>query len=95
MFTFTCVHIVLMEVMDVNNVTVKNSEENRRTNHNYCSVPQCRQYLEAGVSLHLFPKDNTMRLKWEAALKFGKPSSSSMKVCSNHFIKTDYFPASK
>lgn len=61
-------------------------------NTNYCCVPQCSRYAENGVHLHLFPKNATRRKKWEVALKMGKPATDSMKVCSVHFLPTDYFP---
>lgn len=44
---------------------------------------------------HLFPKNDNLRKKWEAALKMGKAASATMKVCSAHFVPADYFPSSK
>lgn len=67
-------------------------EENKKRNTNYCCVPQCSNYAGKGIHLHLFPKDVDLKKAWEVALRMGKPASTSMKVCSTHFLPSDYFP---
>ena len=59
----------------------------------YCCVPQCNNYASEGLSFHKFPSNIDLKRRWETALKMGKPSSSSMRVCSAHFLKSDYFPS--
>ena len=56
--------------------------------HAYCSVPQCKQYQEAGISFHGFPNDVPIRKKWIFALKIGKNVTKFMKVCSRHLLLT-------
>ncbi|XP_034256871.1 uncharacterized protein LOC117654377 [Thrips palmi] len=61
----------------------------------YCCVPQCSNYICEAIWGHTFPKIGAERKKWEVALKMGKPASASMRVCSAHFVPTDYFPGAK
>jgi len=70
------------------------SEKKRRVT-NYCCVPQCSTYFSSAISLYFFPKNKELKKKWERTLKMGKPASSSMRVCSQHFLPKDYFPGSK
>ncbi|XP_034255339.1 THAP domain-containing protein 6-like [Thrips palmi] len=67
--------------------------DKKKRNSNYCSAPQCSQYADTGISMHLFPKDVKVKRQWEVALKMGKPASSAMRICSRHFLPSDYFPA--
>lgn len=78
--------------MDPNFGGKEGAPGDKKRNTNFCSVPQCRNYGGNGIHLHQFPKDTTKRAKWEAVLKMGKPASDSMKVCSAHFLGSDYFP---
>ncbi|XP_066596900.1 uncharacterized protein [Prorops nasuta] len=66
--------------------------DKKKRNTNYCCVPQCSNYADTAGSLHLFPKDKRRRSQWETALKMGKPASNTMRVCSHHFLPSDYFP---
>jgi len=61
----------------------------------YCSVPQCNNYYREGLGFHLFPKNEDKRRRWEVALRMGKPASSTMYVCGEHFVPSDYFPSGK
>lgn len=70
--------------------TIAGTSKTKRNTHN-CCVPQCAEYSQKGTSMHLFPKNVEYRKKWECVLKLGKPSSDYMKVCSKHFLPTDYF----
>ncbi|KAL1416270.1 hypothetical protein MTO96_028103 [Rhipicephalus appendiculatus] len=65
----------------------------------YCCVPLCKQYgyldsCGCKVSFHRFPNDPEMRKKWLVAIKREEGPlfrvSNTTKVCSNHFVETDY-----
>lgn len=43
------------------------------------------------ISLHKFPKDNKIAMRWKRKLKI-KSQSSVLRVCSKHFNLTDFFP---
>ncbi|KAL1481045.1 hypothetical protein MTO96_050519 [Rhipicephalus appendiculatus] len=67
----------------------------------YCCVPLCKQYgyldsCGCKVSFHRFPNDPEMRKKWLVAIKREEGPlfrvSNTTKVCSNHFVETDYLP---
>jgi len=61
----------------------------------YCCVPECSNYYRAGLSFHLFPQSRDQKKRWEDALKMGKPATSRMYVCGDHFLPSDYFPSGK
>lgn len=60
-----------------------------------CSVPYCKTYGAPGISFHLFPKNPLMRSKWQIALGMHKPITGAMKVCSQHFQRSDFYDTSK
>uniref|UniRef100_A0A0K8RLC7 THAP-type domain-containing protein n=1 Tax=Ixodes ricinus TaxID=34613 RepID=A0A0K8RLC7_IXORI len=66
----------------------------------HCCVPVCTQYGyvdKSGrkVSYHRFPGDAEIKKKWIAAIKRDEGPlfqvSKSTKVCSFHFLHTDFF----
>lgn len=63
--------------------------EKTRERHN-CCVPGCSAVKNADNHMHNVPKDDHMRKKWQIAIKSGKNLSSTMKVCSRHFVQSDY-----
>ena len=58
----------------------------------YCSVPQCSSYKTTDNTLHYFPHDPSLALKWKNILKIGKPLQRFMCVCSLHFTEDDHRP---
>lgn len=60
----------------------------------YCVVPGCKNNaLIPGLSFHSFPKDLKLKKIWEMKIKRAKkckPITQHMKVCSDHFSKSDY-----
>lgn len=70
-------------------------KRNTKRNTLFCSAPQCNNYFGPGISFHYFPKDPMKRKQWETALRMGKPASDFMRICSEHFLSTDYFPTDK
>ncbi|KAH1006370.1 hypothetical protein HUJ05_007111 [Dendroctonus ponderosae] len=57
----------------------------------YCSVFGCSNYITPQISLHIFPPDPKMRKKWSDSLQMTKPIGRGMRVCSEHFVKNDFF----
>lgn len=57
----------------------------------YCSVFGCSNYITPQISLHKFPPDSKMRKKWSDVLQMTKPVGKGMRVCSEHFAKSDFF----
>jgi hypothetical protein len=60
-----------------------------------CCVPQCiyrRPIASTGLppSLHTFPLAKTLREQWKVVLRIGKPITSYMFVCSQHFVDSDF-----
>lgn len=55
-----------------------------------CSVPQCSTYCTNEISLHTFPLDPKLSKVWKTKLKIGKPITKNMRVCSLHFIESDF-----
>ncbi|KAK3910139.1 THAP domain-containing protein 11 [Frankliniella fusca] len=64
-------------------------------NSTYCCVPQCCNYASENLHFHHFPKDKKMRETWRIALQMGKLVTDSDRVCSEHFLPTDYLPQAK
>ena len=56
----------------------------------YCSVPCCHEIRSETNHLHYAPKTETLRRKWEIAIRTGKTLTESMRVCSKHFKSEDY-----
>lgn len=58
----------------------------------YCGVYFCTtKFLPASsVKFHYLPKDKKMKKLWVHALKFKKQPSKYTRVCSNHFLESDY-----
>jgi len=64
---------------------------------NTCSVPLCKNWSEKaplGTSWHVFPKDTAIRKAWVTKIRRDKDVlfriSKHSKVCSAHFLETDY-----
>lgn len=60
-----------------------------------CIVPQCRVWYgklkdEFNVKFHNFPTDKRLKKLWQIKLKLNKNPSKSSKVCSMHFVDSDY-----
>lgn len=57
-----------------------------------CCVPQCTAYYKKNKDLkyHQFPTSKHMRQKWIHAIKSNKNPSKHSKVCSKHFVDSDY-----
>ncbi|XP_050041710.1 uncharacterized protein [Dermacentor andersoni] len=57
-----------------------------------CSVPHCTNRAVNGeTSLHSFPLDAAKKEEWCARLRICKPVTPAMKVCSAHFVPSDFF----
>ncbi|XP_077548825.1 uncharacterized protein LOC144162238 [Haemaphysalis longicornis] len=57
-----------------------------------CCVPQCtNRAVPNEISLHSFPDDPQMKKEWVVKLRIGKPVTPPMRVCSVHFVASDFF----
>ncbi|CAN7948573.1 unnamed protein product [Ixodes pacificus] len=57
-----------------------------------CCVPQCTNCaVEGKISLHSFTLDKRLKKAWMIKLRIGKPVTVTMRVCSSHFTKEDFF----
>ncbi|XP_065301302.1 uncharacterized protein [Dermacentor albipictus] len=57
-----------------------------------CSVPHCTNRAVNGeTSLHAFPPDAARKEEWCARLRICKPVTPAMRVCSAHFVASDFF----
>lgn len=65
----------------------------RKFNSNrMCSVPQCsNRAVNRKISLHTFPFDAALKEEWCVRLRIYKPVTPAMKVCSAHFVASDFF----
>ncbi|XP_045507739.1 zinc finger protein weckle-like isoform X1 [Colias croceus] len=75
--------------MSSNGVTKKKYKHS-----SYCCVPQCMNHDREGLSFHSFPSNEKLKKHWETILKLPKPASRFVRVCSEHFVKHDFFPGS-
>ncbi|KAE8742479.1 hypothetical protein FOCC_FOCC011974 [Frankliniella occidentalis] len=73
----------------------QNGRKRKTKSSTYCCVPQCNNYASEGIRFHHFPKDKVAREAWRAVLKMGKKVTDSDRVCSEHFLPTDYVPQAK
>ena len=63
-----------------------------------CSVNDCKNVQDTtnGITMHLFPKDPTLRRSWVSAMKReGFQPKKSSHVCSVHFKADDFERSSK
>ena len=59
-----------------------------------CIVPQYVNIKHEGLSFHKLSKSDEIRKKWVNALKMST-SNSSIQVCADHFISSDFFHSGK
>ncbi|XP_075528452.1 uncharacterized protein LOC142560333 isoform X1 [Dermacentor variabilis] len=65
---------------------------NRFNSNRICSVPHCTNRAVNGeTSLHAFPLDAAKKEEWCARLRICKPVTPAMRVCSAHFVASDFF----
>mgnify|MGYP001007900058 CR=1 FL=1 len=55
---------------------------------------RCRSHRHSRISLHVFTKDVELRKVWKCKLQIGKSIPRFARVCSSHFLPTDFISTS-
>lgn len=55
-----------------------------------CAIKGCKSKSGSGIKFHTFPSDLNVRQAWVDACKMTKKITIHDRICSQHFISSDY-----